>query len=454
MNRGGASTIREKATALPVIARPPMPGIWFEIADLFDHFRRDLNPTGLQRVGLEVIAAAHDHFGDRTGFCRVSPHSGCLEFVAYDRVGRIRRAPAFATARQSLLSHAIVPTYQIARHALRHVGFWLHDSFSGARWEHDWSRLIMPGDFLICVGLPWRDRGYAGSIAALKKRTGLRYALLIHDVLPFTDPELCQPGFVSRFRPWLEQLLPHCDLVFAASRHSRQEIEEMCAIHGWASPPINVIRFGAGFNACSEATGASHTAFPAIFVLYVSSMTRRKNHAFLLRVWRKLLKRHDRDHERDAVPHLVLIGGGPQFGSIAAAIRNDDLIRNRVTMLRNPSDSVVGEAYRRCRFTIFPSLREGWGLPVAESLAAGKLCLASNQTSLPEVGGDLADYFDPTDEADAVAKLERILFEPGYLSRREARIAAEYRPPSWSDCVGDIIHRVDTFPAAAAGPAP
>jgi glycosyltransferase involved in cell wall biosynthesis len=74
----------------------------------------------------------------------------------------------------------------------------------------------------------------------------------------------------------------------------------------------------------------------------------------------------------------------------------------------------------RACFTVFPSLCEGWGLPIAESLAHGKFFVASNRTSIPEVGGDLIDYFDPSDDDDALAKIERLLFEPGYLAAREA----------------------------------
>jgi hypothetical protein len=47
--------------------------------------------------------------------------------------------------------------------------------------------------------------------------------------------------------------------------------------------------------------------------------------------------------------------------------------------------------------------------------------------AIPEVGGDLIDYFDPSDDDDAAAKIERLLFEPGYLAAKEARLLAEYR---------------------------
>jgi glycosyltransferase involved in cell wall biosynthesis len=114
------------------------------------------------------------------------------------------------------------------------------------------------------------------------------------------------------------------------------------------------------------------------------------------------------------------------------------------------SDEELAEAYRGCLFTIFPSLCEGWGLPIAESLAHGKFCVASIRTSIPEVGGDLIDYFDPSDDDDAPAKIERLLFEPGYLAAREARLRAKYRPRTWADCARSLMRKLDPQAPATA----
>jgi glycosyltransferase involved in cell wall biosynthesis len=118
------------------------------------------------------------------------------------------------------------------------------------------------------------------------------------------------------------------------------------------------------------------------------------------------------------------------------------------------SDAELDVAYHHCQFTLFPSLAEGWGLPVAESLAHGKFCLASNRTSIPEVGGDLIDYFDPSDDDDVVAKIERLLFEPGYLAAREARLRTEYCPGTWADCARSVVLQLEPHAAtASAAPA-
>ncbi|MGD0025830.1 MAG: glycosyltransferase, partial [Xanthobacteraceae bacterium] len=127
----------------------------------------------------------------------------------------------------------------------------------------------------------------------------------------------------------------------------------------------------------------------------------------------------------------VLIFAG-QIGwlvdDLLADLTASDYLDGKIVLMPGLSDAELRQAYRCCLFTVFPSLSEGWGLPIAESLMHGKFCVASNRTSIPEVGGSLIDYFDPSNDDDALAKIERLLLDPGYLTAREARLRAEYRP--------------------------
>ena len=165
-----------------------------------------------------------------------------------------------------------------------------------------------------------------------------------------------------------------------------------------------------------------------------------------MRVWRRLLERHG----ADAVPVLIFAGQlGWKVEGLLAELEASNYLDGKIELRRNLSDAALQQAYRSCQFTIFPSLCEGWGLPVAESLVQGKICVASNRTSIPEVGGDFVDYFDPTNEDDAMAKIERLLFEPGYLQKRETRLRNEYNPPTWADCVLSFMAALDR--AAADG---
>ena len=82
---------------------------------------------------------------------------------------------------------------------------------------------------------------------------------------------------------------------------------------------------------------------------------------------------------------------------------------------------------------MYPSIYEGWGLPVGESFAHGKYCIASNAASLPEVGGTLVDYFDPLDFMDCYRKVLRAIAEPAYVQQRETLIRSTYQPTAWRD---------------------
>jgi glycosyltransferase involved in cell wall biosynthesis len=149
-------------------------------------------------------------------------------------------------------------------------------------------------------------------------------------------------------------------------------------------------------------------------------------------------------HGTNVVPNLVFAG---KIGWLVDDLLNDleasDYLNGKIILLRSLSDAELQQAYRSCLFTVFPSLSEGWGLPIAESLAHGKFCVASNHTSIPEAGGNLVDYFDPLNEADALAKIERPLIDPGYLAAREAQLRAEYRLRTWGDCVHALIGALD-----------
>jgi glycosyltransferase involved in cell wall biosynthesis len=84
---------------------------------------------------------------------------------------------------------------------------------------------------------------------------------------------------------------------------------------------------------------------------------------------------------------------------------------------------------------------EGWGLPVAESLGYGKLCVTSHASSIPEIAGDLNDYFSPYDTEECMKKIQ--LYTDGdRLARKERRIRSEYRQTSWKQTykqVSDLI---------------
>jgi len=428
------------------------PVIWFEVEDFlryFDHFR---NPTGLQRVPFEIYVEAQRLFGitGRVRFCRVSIYSRQVHAVAFDAIVSAYLNPPGAGAPWKTIWAPATFWSTLPRMLpmiVRHPRFFftllktaIGDLVEMFRWRRRFARSVQPGDTLVSLGASWGIPNYMKHIVEAKRHYGIKFAILIHDLIPIEYESFVEPRHVVQFRNWLEQAVPVADAVFTVSNCSRDALIKFAASAGWSLPRLQVLALGSGLKD-REMTGAPGTLnLPERYVLCVSTIEIRKNHRLLVRVWQQLVNRHG----VNTVPVLIFAG---QIGWLAddvlselAAINHLD---GKIMLLSGLSDAELRRAYRCCLFTVFPSLCEGWGLPVAESLAHGKFCVASGRTSIPEVGGDLIDYFDPSNDDDALAKIERLLLDPGYLMSREARLRAEYHPHSWADCVYGLIGKLD-----------
>jgi glycosyltransferase involved in cell wall biosynthesis len=300
-------------------------------------------------------------------------------------------------------------------------------------------RLVRRGDMIVSLGAGWGIPDYVKYIAQAKRCYGIKFSIFVHDVLPIEYESFFEPHHVVQFRNWLQDAIPVADMVFTNSKHSRTALIELAEKSGWRLPRVEILEPGSGMGDRLTAGGQT-ISLPTRYVLFVSTIEIRKNHRLLVRVWRRLLERHG----TDLVPTLIFVGQmGWSFDGLLAELEASEYLNGKVIVLRGLSDAQLQQAYRSCLFTVFPSFCEGWGLPVAESLAHGKFCVASNRTSIPEVGGSLVDYFDPSNEEDALAKIERPLIEPGYLAALEAQLRAEYRRRTWTDCVHALTGAVE-----------
>ncbi len=430
----------------------PRPVLWFEVEDFlryFDHFR---NPTGLQRVAFEIYLEAERLYG-RTGrvrFCRLSVYSKQFVPIGFDAIIAAFTKPPGANAPWKTIwaparfwreFSSMLPII------VRHPRFFVSIIHAAVRdlavktvQRRSFERSVRSGDVVVALGAPWGAPNYLKYVAEAKRRYGIRFVTMIHDLIPVENSSLVEPWHVVQFRNWLREAISNADMVFTTSNYSRSALIAFAANKRLSLPPIEVLQLGAAMSDQPNAEDQSAIEFPRRFVLFVSTIEIRKNHQLLVRVWRRLLERHG----PDAVPMLVFAGQmGWSVDDLLADLAATDHVDGKIVLISNVSDAQLRQAYRSCLFTIFPSLCEGWGLPIAESLVQGKLCVASNRTSMPEVGGDFVDYFDPSNEDDALLKIERLLLDPDYLARREARLRLEYRPPEWADCVHSLVAKLD-----------
>ena len=170
----------------------------------------------------------------------------------------------------------------------------------------------------------------------------------------------------------------------------------------------------------------------------VSTVEARKNHTALFYVYKEAERRGIE------LPRLVIVGrNGWQTGDFRHIVHRDPGTKEHITILNNVDDAQLTWLYKNCLFTVFPSFYEGWGMPIAESLSYGKMCISSDESSMPEIAGDLIDYFSPYDTGDILGVIERYL-DAETLRRKENEIKNTYRPTSWKHMFDEVTSFVDT----------
>jgi glycosyltransferase involved in cell wall biosynthesis len=268
----------------------------------------------------------------------------------------------------------------------------------------------------------------------------MRFAFLAYDLIPLRHPEWCGASLVADFKTWMDAMLPLADTVMAISRATAADVERYAAAHAIRlNRPVLPIPIGTGFTTFTPTAAQPAEADlpePGSYVLFVSTIEPRKNHVLLFRVWRHLLQ----DMPRAEVPTLVFAGRtGWLVDDLMQQFENAHYLDGKIRFVQHPTDAELEALYRGCRFTVFPSLYEGWGLPVTESLSFGKPCVISNATSLPEAGGEFSRYFDPENVADATRVIRAVIEDPAGLAAWEARVVREFRPVSWDVTAAALI---------------
>jgi glycosyltransferase involved in cell wall biosynthesis len=163
---------------------------------------------------------------------------------------------------------------------------------------------------------------------------------------------------------------------------------------------------------------------PERYILFVGTIEPRKNLTRLLHGFEAL-------HREDLCDALVVVGKrGWLFGDFFAELERSP-VRDAVLLPGYVPDEALPAIYAAARALAFPSLYEGFGLPVLEAMACGTPVACSGTSSLPEVAGDAAVYFDPTSQGSIVETLRQLLSDPdlrGELVRRGLEQAARF---SW-----------------------
>ena len=298
-----------------------------------------------------------------------------------------------------------------------------------------------PGDVLLSIGATWCLPGHAEAVALARSRS-VQIVRMVYDLIPTIKPQWIEPCQTQAITLWVREILSASDHVLTISEFSRQEIERYCQECRFETPPLTVVRLGDVLgDGAKTVTPAALPRFAPTrpFFLCVSTLDVRKNHRLLYDAWTQLAARRGED-----CPDLVCIGMPHVYAvDLLREIGQDRSVNRQIHVLHGIEDSELAWYYKNCESTIYPSKYEGWGLPVAESLGHGRMCLASNASSIPEISRDLPEFFDPFDVHGLVTLVERVLDDPAWVQHREETIRTEFHPTEWRETAGQVLAAID-----------
>lgn len=243
----------------------------------------------------------------------------------------------------------------------------------------------------------WGSRSatlFHGLNQRLPKRRFRRQIATFHDLFVLSG-EYSTPDFRARFALQAKEAAAAADLIVAVSAFTASQVEHYLNVE---NSRIRVIHHG-----------VIPRPIPRLprekVVLCVGAIQKRKNQAMLIRAFRALPE-----------DWTLVLAGSRGYGSDAALLDAND----RVQVTGYLTEEEIAAWYARASIFAFPSLDEGFGMPILEAMAAGVPVIAGNRSALPEVCGDAAEQIDPRSEEQLASALLRLATDE---SRRNELIA-------------------------------
>jgi glycosyltransferase involved in cell wall biosynthesis len=393
--------------------------------------------TGIPRVEAEIAAALLERNDPNILFCQYRAKVGAFQRVSpeilrealiYPRIRSVAHQPPRRRHRRRLLWKSI---------------------------ERGWRRYLFPPsdlldlgptDAYISVGAWWNLQ--EPEISIFGRLTSLtRTILMCHDVIPLLFPEYFEePEVAPRFRRAL-RVFSDASGVVCNSNGTRQDLSNALVEAGLAVPHTHVLQLPPGLSPNRQTAINTRGEELGRFVLVVGSISYRKNQAMLLDIWSRFS-----DEALLGDVKLIMAGAwGENSSPVRDKLEQDPKLFDRVRVMNNVTDEELAWLYRNCLFTVYPSLYEGWGLPIGESLGFGKVCVTSDAPAMEEAGRGLCVHLPPTSVDLWHATIRRLLTEPALRTEFETKIGRDYKAEHWKSASDALFNIASSSqPRAAA----
>lgn len=298
------------------------------------------------------------------------------------------------------------------------------------------------GSVLLEIDSVWHSKCNRMVLYPALKARGVRIAVCYQDLIPIMWPEYAAEETIRAFLGYMTACVTYGDLFITSTQTNITYLHDFMRQIGVDNPaPCRVSWLGTDFRKhcrdgrpdkrLEEITGGGK------YLLMVGTVEPRKNHALVLDAMDQGL--FDRGWQ------LVIAGHqGWNIRETAERIRNHPRLGRQLFWIEDASDEEIECLYAHCRFVVFPSFTEGFGLPIAEACGRGIPVLASDHPVMREVGGVYCRYFSPTDASSLTEVLEETDRDENYQRLKES--LRNYTAVDWDQVakrVGDALKEID-----------
>lgn len=267
---------------------------------------------------------------------------------------------------------------------------------------------------------PFRCDVFHGLNQRLPMHRFRRTVCTFHDLFVMTS-EYSTPEFRARFTAQACAAADRADLIICVSEFTARQVESLLRVE---RSRLRVIHHGTRFVDTPESAAREP------WVLHVGAVQTRKNLVRLIEAFEMAAP----------APWRLVLAGGEGFGAgeVRARAANSPA-QDRIEFTGWVDDRRLADLYARSSMLAFPSLDEGFGIPILEAMAWGLPVVASNGSSLPEVCGDSALLVDPTDAAALAAAIQTLVENPAAAAAMAVKGRNHARRRPWSAAAADTL---------------
>ncbi len=417
-----------------------MAQIYYDLTELYLLTRGKLKFYGIARVVAEVAYEIHQLDPDvrfviydetRQSFFQITPHFGKASYNGVVDLGLPPRAVPFRLRAQKEGRSSLGAAFSRGISAVIRTVNWLKLPFL----ERYATQITLENGTLLALGRPKLMMDYIAYLERTRSKVKL-YALL-HDAIPLHHYGAKPKAFQKNFRYDNTCIIQAAHCIISNSAYTQQDL--LAKVEEGLLPPFPRHCVVPLAHECRPDNEPHDLVLPQRpYVLTVGITLGRKNLDVVLQAQEWLL------NQGRTPPLLVIAGANRDRTMRSLHYGRYAPLRPHVLMVNSPSQANLIHLYRHALATIMASRLEGWGLPLGESLWLGTPALSTPLSALPEVGRDLALYFDADSPSELAQLWQKLQDDTVFYAQLKERIAAaQPQLRSWRHVAQDLLHTAD-----------